>query len=184
MIGAAAGMVFRLLLAVPGDLCARLLTGLTARGTAGSFVRWLETPEAGGVFFKPFVLLTCWLGALAGVILLWRRGNRRIDVLYGLVAGAMAGLAGSATFACLLPSLDALPRFVWQQIGNPAGWMWIVPWIALAALCWTVQGAVIGFVLGCLGRPGAIAVGCMAEAVSWVFRLCGMKRVAAYFALQ
>jgi len=190
IVGAMAGLLFRLALALPGDLYARVLRAET--GTAGTFASWLQSPVLGDAFLKHFVLATWWLGAVAGAVLLWRRGSRIVDALYGLIAGAMAGLAGSATFACLLPGLDSLPRFLWYQIGKATGllnssgygFLWTILWIILATLCWSILGAMAGFVLGSLGRAGAIVLAGLGEFVSRALRLCGMKRAAAHFSLQ
>jgi len=192
LVGAMAGLVFRLLLAIPGDLYARLLMAETGKGTAGTFASWLQSPVLGDAFLKHFVLATWWLGAVAGAVLLWRRGSRIIDALYGLIAGAMAGLAGSATFACLLPGLDSLPRFVWYEIGKATGllnssgygFLWTILWIILATVCWAMLGAVAGFVLGSMGRAGATVLAGLGEFVSRALRLCGLKRAAAHFPLQ
>jgi hypothetical protein len=192
MIGAMAGLLFRLLLAIPADLYARFLMVDNPRGAVATFAGWLEVPATGEVFFRHFVLFTFWLGALAGTLFLWRRGSQLIDALYGLIAGAMAGLAGAATFACILPAVDILPRLLWRALGTSTGWinstghafLWTILWIMLAALCWTGIGAVAGFVLGRVGRGGGLLLGRLGTFVAVVFRLCGMKRVAGYFALQ
>src|SRR5262249_1218246 len=80
-VGAVAGLVFRLLLAVGGDLYARVLMG---GSTAGSFASWLETPAITGPFVKHLVLATWWLGAVVGVFLLWRRRRQGAHFLCGL----------------------------------------------------------------------------------------------------
>jgi len=188
-----AGLVFRLLLALPGDLYARVLAAeADGRMPAGSFASWLASPGSQASFMKHFVLATCWLGAVFGALVLWRRGVHKIDVAFGGIAGAVAGLAGSATFACILPALDALPRFLWHAFAvqvawtgyTGAAWVWTPVWIAFAAAIWTLAGAGIGFVLGRFGRPGSRMLGSLGELLSWVFRLCGLSRAAAYFAAR
>ena len=46
------------------------------------------------------------------------------------------------------------------------------------------RGALTGFVLGRVGRGGGLLLGRLGTFVAVVFRLCGMKRMAGYFALQ
>jgi hypothetical protein len=51
---------------------------------------------------RTFILWLWWLGAVLGVILMWRRGEGWRDLLWGLIAGVALGVAGAATLACLL----------------------------------------------------------------------------------
>jgi hypothetical protein len=183
--GAVAFLLVRLVLAVPADLYAL---------PPDSFARWRLAPEVdvGFVkqFVKQFVLATWWLGAVGGGALLWRRGSRWTDVPFGLVAGAVAGLAGGATVACLLPFLDGMPRQVWHQLAPPAGtfggvgfrWLSLAGWIVLAVLCWGAMGAAAGIVLGWSGRRGEQVLACLGKGLASIFRLFGWKRAAAYFA--
>lgn len=166
VIGAAAGLVLRLSLIPPADL-------------------WLPWPlgnmELMKEFVRRFVLLTWWVGAIAGARLLWRRGNRGTDLVYGFIAGAGAGLVGSASVACLLPWLDWMPRLLeGKMAGVPR--LWIPFRIVLALASWTLWGALAGFVLGRVGQQGAWLLSGLAKALAWLCRLCGLKRAAAYFA--
>src|SRR5262249_37408584 len=88
LIGAVAGLVFRLLLILPADLVARLWMAPVLRS---------DPPEFMNQFARNFVLITWWVGAIMAAGLLWRRGNRRADLVYGLITGAVAGLVASAT---------------------------------------------------------------------------------------
>jgi hypothetical protein len=153
-----AGMVLafllRLLLGLPADLYARVLA---ADGpVAGSFDSWLESPlnrpDLAALYVRHFVLATWWLGAAAGAVVLWRRGSRWADVPYGVIAGAVAGVLGSATFACLLPVLDVVPRLLWHVLrdGVAGGglaespWIWTPVWMVLAAVWWGTLGGGLG----------------------------------------
>lgn len=164
LLGALLGFLLRLLLAGPADIYARVLTA-PGQGSATTLGTWNEAP-ADAAFVKHFVLGTWWLGAVIGLVLLFRRRSHWADVPFGLIAGAAAGLALSGTLACLWPALDWLPRLVWQPLanaagpsrGNPAVWIGAAMWVAVAALCWAVMGAALGFVAGVLRRlasPGA-----------------------------
>ena len=57
-------------------------------------------------FLRQFVFATWWVGAVAGLVLVWRGGGRATDVACGAVAGAAAGVAGAATLACLTVLFD------------------------------------------------------------------------------
>src|SRR5207249_123825 len=110
-------------------------------------------------YVKAFVLATWWIGAIAGAILLWQRGSRWADVLCGAVAGAVAGLAGAATLACLLPLLDAPPRWLLRLVsgrstGPGSAWLWTPVWLMLVVIWWTVAGTLVGFGLSLAGRIG------------------------------
>jgi hypothetical protein len=158
LLGALAGVGLRLLLALPGDLYARVLTAESGM-PGGSFAGWAQSPLAHGDwmahFVRHFVLATFWIGAVVSVAVLWRRGSRWTDRLCGLLAGAAGGLAVSASFACVLPSLDLLPRLLWQVLGDLLGgtattglpWLWTTAWIIVAAVCWGGLGALAGLLL-------------------------------------
>jgi hypothetical protein len=192
LVGALAGLVGRLLLALPADLYARVLaSGSGDPVPAGSFASWLASPVSNGGFVRHFVLATWWLGAVLGALVLWRRGSNKGDVVCGAIVGAVAGLAGSATFACILPGLDLVPRLLWQEFAAAVGWteytgsawLWTPAWIVLALAWWTLLGALVGFVLGIAGSRGARLLGHVGGVLSWVLRLFGLKRTAAYLGL-
>src|SRR5438045_8003599 len=73
LAGAILALVFRLLLAGPADVYARVLAG---GPTSGSLQSWSQSPIIDSAFVKHFVLATWWIGAVAGTVLLWRRGSR------------------------------------------------------------------------------------------------------------
>ncbi|MBL8795210.1 MAG: hypothetical protein JNM56_14995, partial [Planctomycetia bacterium] len=155
--GAALGLLLRLALAGPADIVARVL-GLGPGVGAGAFASWAEAP-GGPEFVQRFVLATWWLGALAGAALALRRGSWR-DVPAGLLAGAGAGLAGAATLACLLPSLDGPTRLLWTQLPawpalHESAWLATLAWVGLAALVWAVGGALLGVLTAVWQLAGA-----------------------------
>src|SRR5262249_18934316 len=106
-------------------------------------------------FVRIFTLLTWWLGAVAGVILVVRRGGW-LDVPWGVIAGSVAGLAAGATCACLLLLGDFVPHMLWDAAlrTDSSGGALLPVWIMLAAVCWTVLGAVLGLLLGLTGPLG------------------------------
>ena len=147
ILGALAGLMLRLLLAGPGDIYARVLTA-----PFDAPPRWGEAP-GGPEFIRHFIAASWWLGAAAGLVLAVLRG-RFTDWPTGLIAGAAAGVAASATVACVLPLLDGLPRLLWPHLPALLPWPATLAWVALAALSWTVFGAVGGLLLRC-GRAMA-----------------------------
>src|SRR5262249_31586383 len=92
VVGVVAGLVFRLILALPADVYARALAG-----SPGSSASFLETLQNDPSFAKHFVMATFWLGAVLGAIVLGRMGRHKIDVICGMISGLVAGLAGTAT---------------------------------------------------------------------------------------
>jgi hypothetical protein len=167
LTGLLLGLLFRLSLALPADLLARLLLAPdNAAAPPGSFAGWLAPPPSGSDFVKWFVLTTWWVGALLGAAWLRRRGGRPADVLCGALAGAVAGLFGAATLACLWPALDLPPRLVWAALGRlvsgqGTAWLWTPLWVLTAAATWAVIGGVLGLalrLLGAFGRKRAAAL--------------------------
>jgi Family of unknown function (DUF5717)N-terminal len=180
LVGAAAGVIARLLLILPVDLGA----GFWLAPPVGT-----EPADLKSHFLRHFVLLTWWVGALAAAVILYRRGRRGTDLVYGLIAGGVAGLVGSATAACLVPALDWLPRLLlhrtvaettWSSTTGRA-WLGMPLWIALAVVSWACWGILAGFVLGRAGPTGARILSRVANGLARLFRLCGLKRTAARF---
>jgi hypothetical protein len=185
VVGAATGLIVRLLLALPTDLCARLwVVSPVPSGRFATFAGTVESPELMSQFVRNFVLLTSCVGAVAAATLLWRRGHRWTDLVPGLIAGAVAGLVGGATFACLLPGLDWLPYLLGHQLAALAArsdtvnlaWLWILLWIALAAVSWAIWGAVAGWLLAHAGQPGVWLLRRAAQALAWLKKYVPVSR--------
>ncbi len=189
LVGAILGLLFRLVLFFPADLFARLLGSSAATGkpVPGSLIAWLQTPAADETFLRLFVLATWWVGALAGALLVWRAGGRILDLVCGLLAGAVLGLAGCATLGCLLVLGDELPRLLLRAaLGERAlGAGLATPlWLLTAVFCWVVLGAGLGLVLGALGGLGTSLLAGLARPVSGLLRLLGLSGAADFFALR
>jgi hypothetical protein len=146
LIVALMALTVRLLLGGPADLYARVLAVSPAeRSTAGALASWRDAP-ASAQFIRDFVLATGWIGALLGLALIIRRG-RWLDIPWGIIAGAGAGIAVSGTLACLLPVLDWPARALWRLL--PTGfsllgssvWPITAAWVLVAAACWAVLAA-------------------------------------------
>jgi hypothetical protein len=190
LAGLLLAMFYRLLLAIPADLIARVwVAAPNAAVPPGSFLAWLEPPPTDSGYVQYFVLATWWIGAVLGGVALWKRGQRVTDALCGIVVGAVAGLLGSATLACLLPWLDWFPRALWKALQPAVGasetrnlvWLWTPLWIALAVGCWSVTGAALGFCLQFAGKRGLRLLTRVARPWTWTFDAMGMKRLAAFF---
>jgi hypothetical protein len=146
-------LLARLVLAVPADLYARVLAAPPG-DDAGSFDTWLVSPLARLDLAVPFirhvVLATWWLGAVAGGVLLWRRGGRPADVVCGTIAGAVAGVLVSATFACIEPWADGPARALWRLLARAvhggelttSPWLWTPVWVLVVVLTWGVLATV------------------------------------------
>jgi hypothetical protein len=146
--GALVGLFYRLLLSLPVDFW--------ARGAAGGLEHWQHSALSEDGFLRSFVMATWWIGGAAGLVVARRQGGKLPDLFCGAIAGSFAGLAAAATAGCVVGLLDAGPRLVLAQLAAPS----LPPvvaellWVALAATCWGVGGALIGGVLGLCGRAG------------------------------
>jgi hypothetical protein len=196
--GAILFLLYRLLLAVPADLFARVLA---VGGGAGGFETWLDSPLKGDtatMFVRHVALASWWLGAVAGAVVLWQRGReasaqaigtRLADLACGIIAGAVAGLVVAATLACALPALDYPARLVWLQLAEPlkesvfakSPWVWTPAWVLLAAVCWAAAGALVGGLLRLLGATPWKLLTTLALPLSSAAKLTGFEGVAAYY---
>jgi hypothetical protein len=186
LVGALLGLIFRVLLAFPADLFARLVG--SGGAVSGSLGDWLQTPPADAAFLRLFVLATWWVGALGGAVLVWRAGGRVLDLFCGLLAGAVLGLVGCATLGCLLVLGDELPRTLLRaalgsqsKIGPAPG---TLLWLFTAIVCWVGLGAALGLVLGALGSTGTAILAALASPLTGLLRLAGLGKAADFFALR
>jgi hypothetical protein len=128
---------------------------------------------------------TWWIGAVAGVFMLWRRGNAT-DAPWGLIAGAAAGLALSATLGSIVVAGDVGPHFLWERtLQGTADGLWLLPlWTLLVLLWWTALGVLFGISLKLLGPLGKAMLYPIQVVLVEFCRLAGLRRVGEYFALQ
>src|SRR5262249_24672687 len=132
-----------------------------------------------------FIVATWWVGTIAGAVLVWRRGGRSFDVLFGAIAGTSAGAAVAATIACVMPLLDwPLPWTLFRALNSDdvtkSAWLWSPVWILVTLLWWLVLGGVIGFLLSLAGRRGRQLIGYAARPIAWLLGLVGLKGAAGY----
>jgi hypothetical protein len=128
---------------------------------------------------RSLVIWTWWIGALAGAVVMWRRGAGG-DLLWGVIAGAVAGVMASATVACVFLVLEIVPHFLAELIlSDTASGMgaWLV-WVVLALLGWTVAGLLLGVILWPLPPLRAWVLAPVQRAIMGLFRACGLRGLA------
>lgn len=131
---------------------------------------------------RSFVLWTWWIGGVLGAILVMGRGGSITDLPWGIVAGAMAGLVGSATLACIYLVVEILPHALWAgTLGPSSGAGMVVLWIVFALLAWTAAGLALGCVLAAIPGLNRLALP-IQRVVGGLFRLCGMRRLGGFLA--
>jgi hypothetical protein len=128
-------------------------------------------------FVRLAVTWLWWLGALAGVAMMWRRGEGMRDLLWGLIAGIAAGVALSASLACVVREVEILPHALWGHGGTP-GLPMLFLWILVVLGYWTGLGAVLGLLLSVSGSMRQMTVAPVQNALARIFRMCGMKGAA------
>ena len=145
---------------------------------------------------KVFVLSTGWLGGVVGLILVAQRRGRWTDYFCGLLAGAGAGLAASATLGCVLSRLwilcrDSAAKTAHVRLCNRGGYrrelatpLWDWCWLALS-LDAVPRGAALGAVLTLLavllGARVAVDLAGLSACVRLLRGLCGLNGLAEVF---
>jgi hypothetical protein len=191
LVGAAAAGVARLALAVPADIGARYFLG-AGEAAGQSPLMWGSYLVDQGTFVRQFVLLTWWIGPLAGAIYALKKGEGLHDFVRGILSGAAAGLAVSASVACLLPMFDALPGWTWQLAVQRLGLtrfdgrtaIWLILWIVNATLTWALLGLVAGRILERAGGRAADCLAAVAATLGSCLRWIGLRSAAAYFVIR
>jgi hypothetical protein len=79
-----------------------------------------------------------------------------------------------------------IPRVLMRLLTAPlqislSPWIVTPVWIVLACLCWMLFGAALGLLLTILGPLGARIVDLLGYPLAWLFRLCGLDRLAGVF---
>jgi hypothetical protein len=159
-----AALFYRLLLAVPSDLY--------ARSAPAGLKDWMKPALIEPGYLRSFVLATSWIGAIVGLLVARRLAGKIPDLVCATIAGAFAGLIGSATLGCLLAVLDTVPRLLFAALNraDPGALLARVMWIGWASACWGVGGLILGGVLSHTGPSGKRI---LASFVAPVARLLG-----------
>jgi hypothetical protein len=180
-------LAYRMILAVPSDLLARVLLPKDREPPPGSLERWVQSAVEEEGYLRRFVFFTWWLGPLLGALVLWRREGKAADVIYGALAGTLAGVAAAATAACVMTAGDGVPRRLLAALGQKLGespWVGTPLWLLLVALWWAALGAATGMVLWLAGQRGRRLLAHFARPLTGLLELFGMKRAAAAFAAR
>lgn len=131
-----------------------------------------------GAFVRKLILWTWWIGAVLGVLVVWRRSGGA-DAFWGLLAGSVAGILGSATIACMFLVLEIVPHALAGTLLGPTDGVgpWFV-WVLLALFGWTLCGLTLGLALSLLPplRIGLLLP--LQNALGGLCRLCGMHALA------
>jgi hypothetical protein len=146
--------------------------GASAQVDAGQYRHYFDS-----YLVRHVVTLLWWVGAVAGVVIMWRRGDGMRDLLWGLVAGIIGGVAVSATLACILREAEILPHILWGQGGAPGPFMLLV-WLLVVVSYWAALGAVLGLVLSLFGPLRRLTVVPVQSVLARLFRICGVKGLA------
>ncbi len=134
-------------------------------------------------FIRWFVLATFWVGAIVGAILVITRGGGALDVPWGFIAGAVAGLAFSATLAAFFLVAELLPHALWHVIfgTSSSGIGYLILWLLLAIICWFIVGLVVGALLPWIGPLRRLLIDPFQSMIAGTFRVLGMTTMADYW---
>ncbi|HMF17432.1 MAG TPA: hypothetical protein VKE98_09515, partial [Gemmataceae bacterium] len=154
-----------------GTVDARLLNSVDSAPVASSDFRHYYL----GSYIRRFVWWTWWVWGLLGMLILWRRGGAG-DLLWGLIAGAAAGVAVSATLACAILVVEVLPHGIFQP--EQAGMGVLIVWLFLVLITWSVFGVVLGLACGLFGPMRRIVLEPVQKVLARIFRICGLKGLA------
>jgi hypothetical protein len=154
-----------------GNVDAKLLNSVDTQEVASKEFRHYYL----GSYIRRFVWWTWWVWALVGMMILWRRGGAR-DLLWGLIAGAAAGVAISATLACAVLVVEVLPHGLFQPAQGGVGVL--LGWVFLALITWTIFGVILGVLCGLFGPMRRVVLEPVQKILARIFRIFGLKGLA------
>ena len=95
---------------------------------------------------------------------------------WGVVAGAVAGLAGSVTVGAFFLVIECVPQLLWGLLpATPIGSAGLLVWIIVALACWACCGALAGLLLSLLAPCRRLVVAPVQSGVARLCRLCGLR---------
>ena len=132
-------------------------------------------------FIRWFVFWTAWLGVIVGAVMVLRRGGF-VDLPWGIVAGAAAGFAVSATLAAVFLVIEMIPHTLWHLIpGEHGGVGFLILWIVIAVFCWLLVGIALGIVLPLVAPLRRLLIDPFQSLFAAGFRIAGMSALADYW---
>jgi hypothetical protein len=133
-------------------------------------------------FIRAFVLATFWIGGIVGAVLVLRRGGSVLDMPWGVVAGAFAGLIVSATVAAFFLAVEIIPHTLWQiALGPKAGVGFLMLWVLLAVTCWLFVAIGLGIIVPLIAPLRRLVIDPFQGMIAGALSAVGMKRLAAYW---
>jgi hypothetical protein len=144
--------------------------------------RWAKPAANEEGYLRVFILITWWVGALAGLVLAWKNRGRWSDVVSGVIAGAMLGAIAALTVACLVTLLDGAPRLIASKLasaGMSAGVATLL-WLILVLGWWVALGAAAGVLLPMMGKRGRQAQSLFALPLMWTVERLGFRGAHVY----
>lgn len=144
-------------------------------------VPWVEFRDRfGSYFIRYLVTWSWWVGAVLGALLVWRRGGGMSNLPWGILAGAVAGVAGSATLASAYLVVEVVPHFLWGLVlGGKGNALLLLVWVVVALVGWAVIGGLLGLLLSRVPPLERAIVAPVRKMVDGLFRLCGLRGLAA-----
>lgn len=134
-------------------------------------------------FLRGMVFWLWWLGPIAGVLVVRRRGGGVLDWPWGLIAGSVAGIIGSVTLGSVLLAGELVPHLLWSLVFTGKGdFGLLIVWILLAVLSWLALGLFVGLLLSVLGPIGRPLVDMSREVLAGCCRMLGLRGTAELFA--
>ncbi len=157
------------------ELPARLFDPARAGNVAAGEFRHYYT----SYFLRWLVLWTWWVGALLGGVLIYTYGGGLAEVPWGIVAGAVAGVAGSVTLGSLFLVVEIVPQALWGLLfaGHASGPAMLALWVFGVPLCWAACGALAGLFLVPVASCRRRLLRPVQKGVATLCRWCGLRRL-------
>jgi hypothetical protein len=112
-----------------------------------------------------------------------RRGGGTLDLPWGIVAGAFAGFAVSATLAAFFLVAEMAPHVLWHfSVGAHGGPGFLILWVVFAIFCWLFVGVGAGIVLPWIGPLRRLLIDPFQHLIARGLDIAGMKTLGAYWA--
>jgi hypothetical protein len=132
-------------------------------------------------FIRWFVLCTFWIGAIVGAVMVLRRGST-LDLPWGIIAGAIAGLGVSATLAAFFLAVELIPHTLWHlAVGERGGTGLVFLWVIFAVTCWFFVGLALGMVVPWIGPLRRLVIEPFQAMFATAFRGIGLTSLEDYW---